>query len=77
MGGGDASGHRNWSFPWRSQWGHETCERCAETDGVAWTHVGIAAAGFGGAPNGATERVSGVPTRVAWTHYVGTTTVDF
>ena len=51
--------HCGCRFRWSSLWGHEACEGCAT---MGWRrHAGAATGAFGGAPNGATKRVRGVP----------------
>eukprot|EP00959_Pyramimonas_sp_CCMP1952_P010931 228946-Pyramimonas_sp.AAC.1 len=35
---------------------------------VRWRHANIATGAFGGAPYGATKRVTGVPKRARWRH---------
>eukprot|EP00959_Pyramimonas_sp_CCMP1952_P225182 4708686-Pyramimonas_sp.AAC.1 len=56
----------------RSLWGHEMCERCAEV-GLGDAR-GRGSGAFGGAPDGATKRVRGVPKWVGgrmWTGHWG------
>eukprot|EP00959_Pyramimonas_sp_CCMP1952_P413665 8667626-Pyramimonas_sp.AAC.1 len=55
----DACERRHWGLPWSSLWGHEACEGCAEMGRRC--HADFPSEALGGAPYGATKRVSGVP----------------